>query len=52
MQNKPNLCRFWAKNEDFKQKRTQNEPNSNPISAKNDGANNEKTAIFFKKSRL
>ena len=31
MQNEPNLCLFWAVSGDCEEKRTQNEPNSNPI---------------------
>ena len=32
MQNKPNLCVFWAVNGDCEEKQTQFKPNSNPIS--------------------
>ena len=31
MQNKPNLCRFQAKNNDCEEKQTQNKPKTNPI---------------------
>jgi len=31
MQNKPNFCRFWAKNSYLEEKQSQFKPNSNPI---------------------
>ena len=34
MQNKPNLCVFWAVSGDCEEKQTQFKPNSNPIKAK------------------
>jgi hypothetical protein len=34
MQNEPNLCVFWAVNGDYEEKRTQNEPKTNPICEK------------------